>query len=135
MPLLLALLTNGKAQTAGADALAKLLSPGTDDSPANHRIQEEIANDGGTAPLLALLSGMNIEAQVHAAEALANLARGNESTQAVIAKAGGVGPLISMLPSKEVRAQAQAASALAQLAKNNKENQGSIARSGGSSCW
>ena len=74
---------------------------------------------------------MNIDAQVHAAEALANLARGNSNTQGIIAKAGGIGPLLAMLTVKSTAAQAQAASALAQLTRRNKENQVQVARQGG----
>ena len=65
VPLLLEQLHSGKSQTSIANALAKLLSPSTAiGAPANVDIQEEIANDGGIAPLLALLSGMTTAAQV-----------------------------------------------------------------------
>ena len=132
VPLLLELLQNGKAQKSAADALAQLLSPqAVDNAPANTEIQEEIAKDGGIPPLLALLSGMNVDAQVHAAEALSNLARGNGNTQTIIAKAGGIGPLLAMLSIKSSAAQAQAASALAQLTRQNVDNQSSISRQGG----
>ena len=82
MPILLALLFNGKAQTPAAGALAKLAN----NNPENQTI---IAFAGGIAPLLALLNGRNLEAQVQAASALGELARNNVETQAAIVKAGG----------------------------------------------
>ena len=132
VPLLLAQLHSGKSQTSVANALAKLLSPSAElGAPANIEIQTEIANDEGVAPLLALLSGMSTGAQVHAAEALSNLARGNESTQKIIAKAGGIPSLLAMLAIKSTDAQAQGSSALAQLTRHNRENQDSFAKAGG----
>lgn len=53
VPLLLQILSGGKAQTSAADALAKLLSPAAeDDAPANTEIQEEIAANNGIPSLL-----------------------------------------------------------------------------------
>jgi len=131
VPLLLTLLHEGKAQDSAAHALAKLLSPATPDAATNPAIQAEVAKDHGIPPLLALLSGMNVYAQVHSAEALANLARGNSETQAIIAKAGGIGPLLAMLTGKVTAAQAEGANALAQLTQRNPDNQSSVAKMGG----
>ena len=130
VPLLLALLKGGKANTAAARALAKMLSPLGEsfDSSANLAVQQEISQLGGIAPLLALLGGLSADTQVYAAEALSNLARGNAPNQAAIAKAGGVKPLLALLQTK---AQAQAASALGQLAKDQPKNQELVAYEGG----
>ena len=91
-------------------------------------MQEDVASLGGIPPLLALLGGLSADAQLHAAEALSNLARGNPANQAAIAKAGGVRPLLAMLQNK---AQAYAASALGQLARGMPGNQDLIAQEGG----
>jgi hypothetical protein len=84
VPLLLTQLHAGKSQTSAANAIAKLLSPKSEHAAhvdvleaANADIQKEVADHEGVAPLLSLLSGMSAGAQVHAAEALSNLARGN----------------------------------------------------------
>ena len=97
------------------------------DSPANADVQAQIAQEGGIPPLLNLLNGLSTNAQVHAAEALSNVARGNPANQALIAKAGGISPLLKLLEVKSHEAQEQGASALAQLACNNPANQASIA--------
>ena len=138
-PLLLQMLHSGKSQTSAANALAKLLSPAPNDvtpiyaasAPANVEVQEAVWKEGGIAPLLALLNGVNIAAQVNAAAALANLARGNAEAQSLIARAGGIGPILALLPSRNSQAQAQGANALAQVARFHRENQDSIARMGG----
>ena len=100
-------------------------------TPANADVQAEIARDGGIPPLLNLLNCMNVDAQVHAAEALANLAQGNPQNQDMVAKAGGIKPLLVLLQHKSLQAQAHGASALAQLATNNPANQDAIALDGG----
>ena len=137
VPLLLSLLKGDKAKanTSAAKALARLLSrplarepmsscnassaegtssvvldatdQGIDDGPANAAVQEEIAREGGVPPLLALLSGMNGMAAVHAAEALALLLSGNAANQATVAKSGGIPPLLAMLNAKSTQAQVQ----------------------------
>ena len=134
VPLLLELLKNGKAQVAAASALGKLMSPGNlisayppDITPANTLLQESISKEGGIPLLLALLNGMNVQGQVHAAAALANLARGNVEIQNQIVMAGGILPPLQMLTSKSPQAQAQAAGILAHLARYNRENQDKIA--------
>ena len=60
VPLLLGMLETGKAQMSAARGLAKL-------ALHNREIQDAIAENGGIAPLLALLNGVNIPAQVEAA--------------------------------------------------------------------
>ena len=69
-----------------------------------------------------------IHAQLHAAEALSNLARGHAANQQGVAKAGGVRPLLALLTTK---AQAYAASALGQLARDMPGNQDVISFEGG----
>ena len=132
VPLLLALLKGGKANVSAAKALAKMLSPAGGSDQANSAVQEEIARDGGIAPLLALLSGMSTQAAVYAAEALSRVAQGNPGTQATITKSGGIAPLLAMISAKSTTPQqAQAASALGQLARFNRENQDAISRARG----
>ena len=123
LPLLISMLPSGKAQQAAATALAKTCG--------SKAIQESIAREGGIAPLLSLLNGVNIQVQVAAAAAIAALARDNETIQTTIAKAGGVGPLLAMLSTRSPQAQARGAGALAQLARHHPDNQESIARLGG----
>ena len=98
----------GKAQKPAAEALAKLAHD-------NPQIQASISEDGGIAPLLALLNGLDIDAQVSAAAALSEMARDNVDTQAAIAKAGGIGPLLALLSSRSGAAQSQGMGALAQV--------------------
>ena len=124
VPVLLGLLSSGKAQITAAGALAKL-------AYQNAAIQAEITNASGITPLLALLDGIDVGAQVQAASALAELARGNVEVQAAIAKAGGIGPLLALLSSRSGAAQSKSMAALAQLAHENRENQEAIARMGG----
>lgn len=124
VPILLALLNVGKAQTPAAMALANVASQ----NPAN---QLAIAHAGGIAPLLALLNGRNMEAQVQAASALSELARDNAETQAAIAKAGGIRPLLALLASRSFAAQSKGMFALAQLSRNNSDNQDAVAKMGG----
>ena len=128
VPVLLTLLSSGKSQMPAAKAIAKLAAN-------NRSIQEEITHAGGIAPLLALLNGLDIEAQVQAAAALAEMARDNAETQAAIAKAGGIPPLLGLLASRSGplagAAQSKAMAALAQLARHNDKNQNAIASMGG----
>lgn len=120
VPLLLILLSVGKAQTPAAFALAQLAS-------FNRAVQGAIADAGGIAPLLALLNGRNLEAQIQAAVALAEMARDNHDTQDAIANAGGTGPILALLSSRSSVAQSKGMVALAHLARQNKENQDLIA--------
>ena len=122
-PLLLSMLQSGKSQMSAALALAKLLSPEIGSGHANFEIQEAIASEGGIAPLLALLNGVNLPAQVQAAAALSHLARGNERTQTLIARAGGISPLLAMLNSRSAEARACGAAALSALTCAHIENQ------------
>ena len=69
-------------------------------------IQQSILEQGGIAPLLALLNGVSDKAQVSAAEALSNVARSNVDTQTEIARAGGIGPLLAIVTSRNPHAQA-----------------------------
>ena len=132
------------AKAGAVPVLLTLLSSGSRRCPprrraklaANNRsIQEEITQAGGIAPLLALLNGLDIEAQVQAAAALAEMARDNAETQAAIAKAGGIPPLLGLLASRSGplagAAQSKAMAALAQLARHNDKNQNAIAQMGG----
>jgi hypothetical protein len=66
---LLKLLSSGKTQEFAARAIARL-------SHANAAVQPDVCRSGGIAALLALLSGINVEAQTQAAAALAELAKG-----------------------------------------------------------
>ena len=148
LPLLIASLPSGKAQMAAARALGALCSADAEDDEDEGggggessgsaeggtiptEIQMAILRHGGVPPLLALLDGVNVNAQVEAARAVARLARENTETQCAIAKAGGLGPLLALLPSRTVAAQARGAEALAMLARHHRENQESIARLGG----
>ena len=124
IPLLLGLLGVGKAQKPAACALSKLAYD-------NPEIQAEVHEAGGIAPLLALLNGLDADAQVQAAAALSEMARDNLVVQAAIAKAGGIGPLLSLLGSRSSPAQSMGMAALAALARNNRENQDAIAKQGG----
>ena len=123
VPVLVSMLPSGKAQVAAARALAKLCG--------SVAAQNAVSQHGGIPLLLSLLNGVNIHAQVHAAAALAELARDNEETQRAIAKAGGIGPLLALVPLRNSEAQANSACALARLANRNRENQETIARLGG----
>ena len=110
---LLALLGSGKAQEFAARALAKL-------SHQNHAVQAEVIKNGGVALLLALLSGLSVEAQTQAAAAIAELAQGangknRKRTQDAIAKAGGIGPLLQLIESRYPHAVAEAVHAIAQV--------------------
>ena len=124
IPLLLVLLSVGKAQTPAAHALAQL-------ARNNAQNQRVIADAGGIAPLLSLLNGRYLEAQMEAAFALAELARDNSDTQDAIAKAGGIGPLLALLSSRSSIAQSKGMAALAHLARGNIANQDAIAAMGG----
>lgn len=126
IPLLLDLLAGGKAQEATAHALGRLAFE-------NLQNQQDIVKLGGIAKLLPPLSGVNTEAQVQAAAALAALAGGerNKSRQNAIAKAGGVRPLLALVDSRYQKAQCMGLHALAQVAMNNRVNQDAIAELGG----
>ena len=87
----------------------------------------EINEAGGVAPLLGLLNILDVDAQVQAATALAEMACDNAVVQAAIAKAGGIAPLLALLNSRVSAAQSQGMAALAQLARNNPTNQDAIA--------
>lgn len=113
VPKLLALLGSGRAQEFAARAIAKL-------AHENHAIQVEVCKLGGIALLLALLSGLNVEAQTQAAAAIAELAQGAEGknrkrTQDAVAKAGGIGPLLQLIESRYPQAVAEAVNAIAQV--------------------
>ena len=157
VPLLIALLPSGKAQMAAASALAALCSAAEEPPPPDAEaeegaatesaendlssstgggevpaeIQMAVLREGGVPPLLALLDGVNVHAQIEAAKAIARLACGNPATQNAIYKAGGIGPLLALLPGRSVGAQARGAEALAMLAGHNPENQEAIYRLGG----
>lgn len=120
VPTLLILLSVGKAQTPAAYALARL-------ARSNASVQAVIAEMGGIAPLLCLLNGRNLDAQIEAAAALAELARDNKETQDAIAAAGGIAPLLALLASRSSIAQSRAMAAIAQLARSNHQNQDLIA--------
>lgn len=124
IPLLLNLLSVGKAQMPAAHALAQL-------ARKNPAIQTEISAAGGIAPLLSLLNGVNTDAQVKAAAAIAEMSWHNKEVQDSVAKAGGISPLLSLVASRSPAAQARGMGALAQLAHDNRENQDFIARLGG----
>ena len=109
LPVLLDLLSVGKAQTPAAYALANL-------AKRNGETQLLIASSGGIAPLLALLNGRNLDAAVQAASALAELARDNPDTQGGVAKAGGIRPLLALVvESRSPAAQSRAMEALGEL--------------------
>jgi vacuolar protein 8 len=82
VPLLVGLLASGKVQMASAGALTQLAA-------GNDRVRALVARADGLAPLLALLNGVNVPAQVQAAAALAELARGDTVAQTAISRAGG----------------------------------------------
>ena len=124
IPVLLILLSVGKAQTPAAYALAQL-------ARFNQKTQMAIAEAGGIAPLLALLGGRNLDANIESAGALAEIARDNEYTQDAIALAGGIGPLLALLAARNSVAQSRGMAALAQLARKNQANQDAIATMGG----
>ena len=124
---LIRLLESGKAQELAARALAKL-------AHENMAIQAEVCVHDGIKALLALLSGLNVEAQTQAASAVAELAQGVEGkprdrrrTQDAIAKAGGIGPLLQMVESRYPQAVAESVNALAQVSRGNRPNQDTIA--------
>ena len=124
VPLLIAMLQGGKVQMPAAAALAKLAA-------GNAAVRGLIAREEGLAPLLALLNGVHVPAQVQAAAAIAELARDDPPSQVAVAKAGGIRPLVAMLQSRNVHAQSYGASALAQVAARNRANQDVVARVGG----
>ena len=122
IPLLLALLGSGKAQEATSHALGRLAFENLDN-------QREICKLGGIAKLLPPLSGVNTDAQVQAAAAVAALAGGerNRRRQDAIAKAGGIRPLLALVESRYNAAKCMGLHALAQVAMNNRSNQDAIA--------
>ena len=123
IPLLLDLLASGKAQEATAHALGRLAFE-------NLENQREIVRLGGIAKLLPPLSGVNAEAQVQAAAAIAALAGGEriKSRQNAIAKAGGIRAVLALIHSRYRTVQCSGLHALAQLATNNQANQDAIAQ-------
>ena len=126
IPRLIELLAAGKAQEATSRALARL-------AHGNLQNQTDICKLGGISRLLPSLNGVNIEAQVQAASALAELAGGERCRrrQDAIAKAGGIRPLLALIESRYSRAQCMALHALAEMSTNNRANQNSIAELGG----
>ena len=122
VPILIGMLRSGKVTMPAASALARLAA-------GSSTVRDSIAQDG-LAPLLALLNGVNVPAQVQAAAALAELAR-DPKAQIAISKAGGIRPLIAMLESRSTQAQSHGAAALAMVAAGNRENQEAIPRLGG----
>ena len=84
----------------------------------NLQNQQEIVKLGGIPKLLPPLSGVNVEAQVQAAAAVAALAGGerNRSRQNAIAKAGGIRPILALVDSRYRSAQCMGLHALAQVA-------------------
>ena len=124
VPILVTMLQSGKVQMPAASALAKLAAG------QSASTREAIARDG-LAPLVALLHGISVPAQVQAAAALAELARDEPTVQISVAKAGGLRPLIAMMEGRNAQAQARAASAIAQVAVQNPDNQETIYRLGG----
>ena len=121
IPRILELLGTGKAMEACSRALAKL-------AHSNVNNQNEICKLGGIAKLLPPLSGVNVEAQVAAASALAELASGERcrKRQDAIAKSGGIRPLLQLVQSRYSPVQCMALHALAELTTNNRENQDAI---------
>ena len=124
VPLLIALLSVGKAAEPAAGCLARLAA----NNAAN---QVAISDAGAVAPLIALLNGRNAEAQVTAAAALSELCHGNADAQSAVARAGGIAPLLALLVARSSAPYSQAMTALAHLAHSNRENQEAIARLGG----
>ncbi|KOO28606.1 vacuolar protein 8 [Chrysochromulina tobinii] len=98
IPRILELLGTGKAMEACSRALAKL-------AHSNVNNQNEICKLGGIAKLLPPLSGVNVEAQVAAASALAELASGercplvkhNEKNQDKAMDQGAISLLVSLI--------------------------------------
>ena len=121
IPRILELLGTGKAMEACSRALAIL-------AHSNVNNQNEICKLGGIAKLLPPLSGVNVEAQVAAASALAELASGERcrKRQDAIAKSGGIRPLLQLVQSRYSPVQCMALHALAELTTNNRENQEAI---------
>ena len=118
---MLELLASGKAQEASCRALGRLASE-------NLENQREIVKLNGIPKLLPPLSGVNTEAQVQAAAAIAAIAGGerNRSRQNAIAKAGGIRPVLALVESRYAAAKCMAMHALAQLAMNNIYNQDAV---------
>ena len=123
IPQLLDLLAAGKAQEATSRALGQLALD-------NLENQKEICKLGGISKLLQPLSGVNTEAQVQAAGAIAALAGGerNKSRQNAIAKAGGLRPILALVTSRYDSAKMMGLHAVAQMSLNNRANQDEIAR-------
>ena len=122
IPRILELLGTGKAAEACSRALAKL-------AHGNLQNQTDICRLGGVPKLLPPLSGVNVEAQVQAASALAELASGERCRrrQDAIAKSGGIRPLLQLVESRYSQAQCMSLHALAELATNHRGNQDAIA--------
>ena len=128
---LLHLLGSGRGQEFAARAIARLAC-------RNGIIQADVCKRGGIAKLLALLSDRNIQAQIQAADALAELAQGSNGlghrrTQDAISKAGGICPLLGMVECIPVvhRVIASSVKCLAEIARRNRANQDTIASMGG----
>ena len=126
IPLLIAMLASGRAQEAASHALGRLAFE-------NLPNQLEIVKLGGIPRLLTPLStrsGVNTDAQVQAAAAIAAIAGGERSKdrQNAVVKAGGLRPILALLGSRYHSAQCMALHALANVAMDNLSNQDEIAR-------
>ena len=128
IPKLLVLLGSG-AGVEVARALALL-------AHENESIQKEVCMLDGIAQLLALLSGINTDAQAMASLAIAELASGangknRKRAQDAIAKAGGIGPLLQLIESRYPLVVCESVNAIAMVARGNRANQEIIASMGG----
>jgi hypothetical protein len=112
--------------------------PGAERKDSFEELDEEaaIAAEGGISPLLNIVEGVNCRdgketaaARVHAASAIASLARlaANRDT---IVESGGITPLVALLNDGEDAAKTGAAAALACIAVANASTPGAIAQSG-----
>lgn len=100
------------------------------DALANTYFQRLIAQSGGIAPLVALLSDCHGDVRGAAAVALAELSFKNPENQHLIAQSGGIPPLVALLSDRDRDVCGAAATALAELSFKNSENQGLIAQAG-----
>ena len=128
IPKLLVLLGSG-AGVEVARALALL-------AHENESIQKEVCMLDGIAQVLALLSGINTDAQTMASLAIAELASGangknRKRAQDAIAKAGGIGPLLQLTESRYPLVVCESVNAIAMVARGHRANQEIIASMGG----
>ncbi len=124
------------AKQKQAEVTARVAATKKEADDAKAEQQKEVCMLDGIAQLLALLSGINTDAQAMASLAIAELASGangknRKRAQDAIAKAGGIGPLLQLAESRYPLVVCESVNAIAMVARGNRANQEIIASMGG----